>query len=742
MFNNIMEENKVMFELVRKQEWEKVIKYLKEYNEIDVNIRDNNNNYLITYAILFNKIDIVSLLIHKGSKLDVIDNDGKSVIYMAVKYNYNEILDLLLHFNKTHIGISLVDIQDQNGSIPLHYAISSKNISAIDKLIDAGSNTNHLDNNGHNALHLSIFSRNIDICKLILKNNIDINSRTNTGETSLHISCNLELVDITSLLIHNNASIDLQDFDHELTPLSYCINRNNHTLTSILLKNNANPNIQDYYGNTPLHYSIIENNVEIFNQLTQSIYTKNIININLYNTDSKLPIHIVLDNEYSKIEHYLQFLISYSNINFQDGEGNTPLHGLMKLSLWKKYINKLKVKKLNLFIRNKYKMRPIDYIKENDYKQVIDLVADSYIHMVRNKPYIWKNSWENICKKEIYSDNISKDELVEFEKMIKINTKEKVDVCKKMVIKKLLDTISNKTDDNSYPVRKDYIDIQIEHNKPLQFCTFTGITLDVLLGLIFLLNKYKNVCSPLTKNFVHNPDLCKYYKQLGVISNTKCEFLNFELVWVYHKLYLSDNFIEEFKSCSKKKGIRFIIIPLGIELREGSHANMLIYDLKLNEIERFEPHGSNHPYKFNYNASLLDTILDNRFSAINSKIKYISPDKFLPKIGFQIFDSCESECKKIGDPKGFCALWSVWYTDMRIKHVNVPRDKLVSLIINQIKENNLSFKNIIRDFSIHVITLRDKLLIDAKLNINDWINDQYTTCQMNQVINEIKKMIN
>ena len=736
-----MEENKIMFELVRKQKWDEVIKYLKEYNEIDVNIRDNNNNYLITYAILFNKIDIVSLLIHKGSKLDVIDNDGKSVVYMAVKYNYNEILDLLLHFNKTHIGISLVDIQDKNGSIPLHYAISSKNTEAIEKLIDAGSNTNHLDNNGHNSLHLSIFSRDINICKLILRNNIDINSRTNTGETPLHIACNLELNKIALLLINNNASVNVQDFDHELTPLSYCINRNNHILTSILLKNHADPNIQDYYGNSPMHYSLIENNVEIFNQLVQSIYTKNIINVNLYNTDSKLPIHIVLDNTYSKTDHYLQFLIPYSNLNFQDNEGNTPLHGLAKYNLWNGYINKLKVKKLNIFIRNKYNKRPIDYIKENDYKQVLDLVSDSYLYLLRNKPYTWKNTWENMCKSEIFSDNMSKIELKEFDNIIKINTTEKTDVCKKMIVKKVLDSLLYKTNDASYPIRNDYANIQMNGNKPAQFCTFTGITLDVLIGIIYLLQKYKNICSTLTKNFVHNTDLCKYYKQLGVISDTKCEFLNFELVWVYHKLYLSDNFVNEFNLCIKKKATRFIVIPLGIELREGSHANMLIYDLKLNEIERFEPHGSNHPHKFNYNSSLLDTILQNRFSAINNKIKYIRPDQFLPKIGFQIFDSCESECKKIGDPKGFCALWSVWYTDMRIKYMDIPRDKLVILMVKQIKESNLSFKNVIRDFSINITSIRDKLLMDANLNINDWINDQYTTNQMNQVVNEIKKLI-
>ena len=118
-----MEANRLLFEYVKKQKWKDIIEHLKETDDIDVNIRDNNNNYLITYAILFNKKDVVSLLINKGSKLDVIDDDGRSILYMAIKYGYTDILKLLLNFNRTHIGISLVDIQDRNGNIPLHYAI-------------------------------------------------------------------------------------------------------------------------------------------------------------------------------------------------------------------------------------------------------------------------------------------------------------------------------------------------------------------------------------------------------------------------------------------------------------------------------------------------------------------------------------------------------------------------------------------------------------------------------------------
>ena len=55
-------------------------------------------------------------------------------------------------------------------------------------------------------------------------------------------------------------------------------------------------------------------------------------------------------------------------------------------------------------------------------------------------------------------------------------------------------------------------------------------------------------------------------------------------------------------------------------------------------------------------------------------IKYIRPYNFLPKISFQLLDIIERKKRKIGDPIGFCALWSIWYVDNRIKYKEITDD--------------------------------------------------------------------
>jgi len=267
-----------------------------------------------------------------------------------------------------------------------------------------------------------------------------------------------------------------------------------------------------------------------------------------------------------------------------------------------------------------------------------------------------------------------------------------------------------------------------------------GSTLDVLVGIIYLLKNYDNICSTIDAQFIDNQELCKYYKNIGIDGRTNCEFMNFEAIWVFNKLHFSSNFHQNFKKCSTKK--RFTILPLGIELKNASHANYLIYDSKFNEIERFEPFGSSAPYKFDYSYGLLDKLLEKKFKSIDTNIKYISPKDYMPKIGFQFYDSLETNRRKIGDPGGFCALWAIWYAEQRLIYCDISREKLVNKMIGAIKKQNMSFKNLIRNYSKNITNIRDEILKKAKVTINDILNDQLTENQVEIIINEIILFIN
>lgn len=739
-----------LFDLIKSHKIKEFTKLLtsKKYSDIDVNLKDNNNNNLLTYAVILNNIEAVQLLLEKKARIDItIDTDKKSILFYVIKYGYTNILKLLLEANKKLIGISILDVRDKNMNIPLHYAIILKNIEYTELLLKEGSNTNLQDVNGYTALYFAIYTRNIDMIKLVLSYNTDPTIRLNNGETILHLATNLQEIQIIKLLLNKDYDIDInaQDYELNFTCLHYAINLSNIEIVLLLLNNDININIQDINGNTAIHYSILDNNYEIFDTLMK---TKK-VNVNLWNIDGNLPLHLVfillnlenVEKNLPAIKKYIDSLIEITNLNIPNNNGNTCFHYICKYNLWQLFKNILKTKKLDINIINNNKIKPIDYIKKKDMDQFIDLIVESYINRLRRVDTQWPEEWQNICKKELYSNNLN-DIGKKILKQNKIKLEDNIDLCKKIIIKKIQNIIVSKnTCYRTYPTKTGYLCINVSEGQKIGICTFTGSTLDMLIGLIYLLTKHENSCSTINKNITQDDDLCNFYKKFGIIMSSRCEFLNFEIIWAFNHLYVNYKFNENFNNCLNNTKKRFIIIPLGIELSQGSHANYLIYDKKYNEIERFEPNGADMPQYFNYNADEMDKSLKEIIGKITPNVTYFKPKDFLPKIGFQLLDSYEYKNKKIGDPEGFCALWAIWYVDMRISYKDIDRKKLVDLLIQQIKLNNISFRNMIRNYAYDIIQIRDKILSSADIDINDWINDKLTETQLKNVIENLNSEI-
>lgn len=739
--------NKVitLFRFLKNHNYDSFYNLLEDNDDIDVNYQDDNGNYLIQYGILFNKKDIVTLLINRGARLDVTDFDGRSIIYTAVKYNYIEILDLLLHFNNINIGVSLIDIQDKLGNIPLHYGIFSKNVKACQMLINEKSDTNLFDKKGNTALHLSIYSKQIEIIEMVLNTNVNVNARTKLGETALHLACNFQLIDIVKILLDKKANPNVQDYDHELTPLSYSINLGNIEMTKMLLLHNADVGIQDLYGNSSLHYSVMEDNYEIFESVINN-KTFNKKYLSDQNLNGYTPLHLTIHNDSKYQKEFIEMTIDNTNLNIQDNHGNTVIHLLIIFDLWKKYFDLLKGKKINIFIKNFDGQRVIDLIPLADKDIFLSLIVDNYLFLLKDKDKKWEHEWENLCKTSVQLINLTPNQKKIFSSMIPhINSHSgSRDLCHDYVSQLLQTEINNHCCPHySYPTNKskNKKELTVDTGVKVTYCTYSGISLDILIGMIHLVQKHKNLRIPITKDFVNNPSLKKRYDELGFAINSDTDFLNFEIVWIHGKMYFPTFFNAEMTKLLKDDNIRFIAIPLGIQISSGSHANFLLYDKTINELERFEPYGSDPPYQFKYNPELLDEIIKSKFVGFIPDLKYIAPKQYLPKIGFQYMDTNDRKNKKIGDPGGFCAIWTVWYIDMRVTHSDIPRKSLISKIIKHVKLHNMSFKNLIRNYTRHIVLLRDEYLLKANIDINDWINDNISSKQALIVVQELQKNI-
>ena len=727
-----------LFDLAKKNLWDEFKKIIINNQDLDLNIRDENNNYLINFIILNNKYDILKIFLDRKCKIDLVDSDNRSILYIPLKFDYFEIVNLLLKYESSIVGISNTDIMDNNGYYAIHYAIFFKNLKILKLFKKYDKSFNKLDSENNTLLHLCIKSNSFEILEFILENTTDYDNLNIYGENQFRFTVNYNNFNFLKILYAKNVDINNQDFKNEITPIMYSIILDNFQIFNFLL-DKSNLNLQDNLGNNIMHYVIIYNKFNYINSIIDFLKKhQNLLNLDNTNMFGKTPLHLLLDKiliNKKLLETFdINFFIENTNINLQDNTGSTIFLLLCQNNLWIKFYDILIQKKINYNIYNLNKENAIYFIEDNLKDKFFNLITYSYINQIRKKDKIYTENIYNICKNKISYNK--KNDLKDYidDTILKKSDR---DICFD-IIKNLI--IKNKI---QYPTKLRTYCLEIDEFKKLEELRlfYTGSRIDILFGLIYLLKEF-NISTSISKNFYINNEIKNYYLDFKNIKLHN-DFLNFEIIWDGQKIFYPSNLEEQIDKFKLDKNKNFYVIPIGIELHDKAHANILIYDKKNNSMERFEPHGNTYPRNFNYFPNRLDNLLKNHFSYIFSKLNYIDIKKILPKIGFQTLELLEhSKNKQIGDPGGFCAVWCIWYTFHRIKYKDIKNVKLSTKLIQKFNINNISYKNIIRNFSKEIIFIRDQILIKSELNIDSWINSSYDNKRYLDLIDNISSYVN
>lgn len=175
--------------------------------------------------------------------------------------------------------------------------------------------------------------------------------------------------------------------------------------------------------------------------------------------------------------------------------------------------------------------------------------------------------------------------------------------------------------------------------------------------LIQLMEKNKNGCAY---------DINKY----GILKATNSR-LHF---FLRGKKLQREKFIEYIKkqylNCAKTR--RMLVVPFNVD--DDRHANIIIFNPFRNEVERFEPHGS-ETHIHGFNNTKINRDLDTFVKKLEIGLKFIPSHKTCP-IGYkayQQFDTAERKKSNtysvpIIDPGGYCCAWSFFYADLRLKY--------------------------------------------------------------------------
>ena len=703
--------NKELFNLIKNHKYDEFKKILNKNKDLDLDLdlEDEYNNRLIHYAIIYNQEEIITLLLSYNCNIDYIDSDGKTILYYSIKYGYNNILKNIINNSKNIIGIHINNIKDNNNNNPLHYASQFNNSEAIEILLNNNTDINTINNQGNTPLHLSVINNNIKNINLLLKNkNIEVNLLNNNGQSVLHIAVINRFISIIKIFIYDKRfNINIIETKQNMTPIMYLLDINYIDIITEMINNGVLLNYQDIYGNNILHNCLKNNKLDMFlffYKIITDTIIYNQININGYTT-----LHILLE-KFNNSDIDLNNIIKNTNLNIQDNNGNTCSHLLCKYNLWPKIKNILITKKIDIFLYNLNKETPLSYISKENYNEFIDMITLSYYNNLKKKPNIWISKWENDCS----------------------NIKDK-NICLKTIKDHII------KNNFSIPLKKNMQIINITESKDVKYNTLVGISLDVVTSCIYIAKEF-NYFVPLQHNLLDNSHFNTFLSNMKLLRHyDTTEFYDIEILWIHQHIYIPKNIdksIENFKNSSK----RLMIIPIGIELSQGSHANIIIIDKIKLIAERFEPSGKDNPIGFNYNSDLLDKHLLTYLNNFFNNITYLKPIDFLPKISFQLYDNIDKD-NHIGDPDGYCLSWCFWYASEKSRYIEISSEQLVNQLIIAIKKKNLSFKNIIRNFTKYITNTRDDLLKKSNIDINDWISNNLNNDIIIQVNNNIKKII-
>ena len=216
-----------------------------------------------------------------------------------------------------------------------------------------------------------------------------------------------------------------------------------------------------------------------------------------------------------------------------------------------------------------------------------------------------------------------------------------------------------------------------------------------MLFNLFLIKKYKSNCLILGKRDFAMSKIGLYLPPAKLkLTKKEKEEMNIELS------HISKQLIE----CIKK-GANIIIIPVFFNSGRSTHQNVLIYKKNLAQLEHFEPHGN----AFLSNVRLQEAITNNLLlftDILNLNLKsnslqevnFIEASQVCPYIeGLQNLESM-SKLRKKKDGGGYCAAWSMFFTELCLKNPEISSSEIMNNIYNY-----LTTKSSANDYLLKVV---------------------------------------
>ena len=231
--------------------------------------------------------EIVNILIENNADLKAKDSiDGGVAIHLAAANGKNDVITSLLKKDDT-----IINIKDDKGNTPLHWASMKDKVDTMKLLIDNGADIEAVDVDNWTALHYAAAFASLDAVNVLLEAGANKEAKTKDDSVAAYYARTEEIMKVLALENSDNLSsknvneaidstpaltdsqeepqteeINLTDKQLELL---VAISNNDIIAVNNLLKENVSANFKYEEGYSPLHLAVLNNNIDILKMLLE-----------------------------------------------------------------------------------------------------------------------------------------------------------------------------------------------------------------------------------------------------------------------------------------------------------------------------------------------------------------------------------------------------------------------------------------------------------------------------------------
>jgi len=151
----------------------------------------------------------------------------------------------------------LINLADETGHTPLHYAAASGQTDVAKFLISKGADVNALNTVNQSILLYAAYFSNAEIIDTLIASGARLNDQDIFGRSALHYAARQRSVDALMSLIDHKAELDIRDSMGE-TPLHFAIRWGYDDIAEMLIDGGADLKITTEDGRSYLHMASIK----------------------------------------------------------------------------------------------------------------------------------------------------------------------------------------------------------------------------------------------------------------------------------------------------------------------------------------------------------------------------------------------------------------------------------------------------------------------------------------------------